>query len=154
MAHMKGCRPGVLRRTDPKKPCYPGDFGLVRPIRAAGFTLIEIMIVVSILGILFSIVSRNQKGVLDRSRDAALMTEMGHLRNAVHQYALENQGIFPPDLEALRKILGRPVREWKGAKASGVYSYDPQTGGVSLFDRQGISQEQTPDSRGRPYGEY
>ena len=119
-----------------------------------GFTLTEILIVMSILGLLLSIVSRNQSVAMNRSKDAALMTDVRHIRNAVHQYALDHGGDFPPDLQAITPYVKRPIGDWQGAKASGLYSYNPANGQVTLFNRQGSARELTGDSKGIQYGDY
>ncbi|HEY9072206.1 MAG TPA: prepilin-type N-terminal cleavage/methylation domain-containing protein [Candidatus Ozemobacteraceae bacterium] len=120
-----------------------------------GFTLIELIIVISILGLLVGITARRNNIAFDRSRDAAVMLQLDHLRTAVHQYALATGGRFPDTLEALSPTyLPKPVQTWKGSRASGRIAYDAVTGRVSLANEPGTAPEQTPDSRGRPYAEY
>ncbi|RCK80543.1 MAG: hypothetical protein OZSIB_3289 [Candidatus Ozemobacter sibiricus] len=117
--------------------------------------MIELMVVVSILGILLSIASRRNALVLERSRDAALMIDLAHLRNAVHQAALESGGVFPATLEELfPRFLSRKPGAWQGARGSGVIGYDPITGKIELRGPDGITPSPFLDSKGRPYGEY
>lgn len=128
---------------------------ILRSSRARGFTLIELMVVISILGILLSIASRRNALVLERSRDAALMIDLAHLRNAVHQAALESGGVFPASLEELfPRFLSRKPGAWQGARGSGVIGYDPITGKIELRGPDGFTPSPILDSKGRPYGEY
>ncbi len=123
--------------------------------RQRGFTLIELLVVISILGILLSVASRRNTVVLERSRDAALMIDLGHLRNAVHQAALEAGGVLPTTLEELYpRFLSRKPGTWQGARGSGIIGYDPVTGRIDLRGPDGSTPAATLDSKGRPYGEY
>ncbi|HOY65356.1 MAG TPA: prepilin-type N-terminal cleavage/methylation domain-containing protein [Candidatus Ozemobacteraceae bacterium] len=120
-----------------------------------GFTLIELLVVISILGLLIGIAGRRHNIAFDRSRDAAVMVQLDHLRTALHQHALDNGGRFPETLEALSPAyLPKPVLTWKGSRAAGRLAYDAGTGRVSLANESGTAPDQTPDSRGRPYAEY
>ncbi|OQA09916.1 MAG: hypothetical protein BWY66_00341 [bacterium ADurb.Bin374] len=126
-----------------------------RRISAGGFTLIELIVVISIIGILVSISSSRNNLAFERSKDAAVMVQLGHIRTAIHQFALDHDGRFPENLEALSpKYLSRPVLNWTGSRASGIVAFDPVTGSVRLHGVSGQSPEKTPDSRGRPYADY
>ncbi|MFZ2960346.1 MAG: type II secretion system protein [Candidatus Ozemobacteraceae bacterium] len=120
-----------------------------------GFTLIEMLVVVSILGILLSIAGRNNSVVLERSRDAALMTEMRHIRNAVAQYQLDHGGTLPNRLSALAGgPLKRVPETWVGSRGRGRYHLDPETGSIALYRNDETGPETSLDSHGRAYAEY
>ncbi len=126
-----------------------------RKTSAGGFTLIELIVVISIIGILVSISSTRNNLAFERSKDAAVMVQLSHIRTAIHQFALEHDGRFPERIDALSpKYLARPVLNWAGSRASGIISFDAVTGSVRLHGASGQSPENTPDSRGRPYAEY
>ncbi len=120
-----------------------------------GFTLIELLVVLSIIGIMLSFTANRHSLVFERSRDAAVMIELGHVRNAVHQFALEAGGRFPPSLEDLvPKYLNRKAGRWQGARGSGIFGYDPEAGRVTLFGPEGAGPSNALDARGRVYGDY
>jgi prepilin-type N-terminal cleavage/methylation domain-containing protein len=123
--------------------------------KASGFTLIEMLVVVSVLGILVSLAGHHNTRVLRKSKDASLMLELGSLRTAVHQYALDNMGRFPKNLEELKpdQIKNLPQR-WQGSEGGGRYHYDALTGSIELYDETGSSPTSQQDFSGKSYAEY
>jgi general secretion pathway protein G len=65
-----------------------------------GFTLIELMIVIAIMGILISIAQPNLKNSLIRAREAVLKEDLFQMRDAVDQYYADN-GKYPATLKDL-----------------------------------------------------
>jgi general secretion pathway protein G len=59
--------------------------------RAAGFTLLEMMIVVVIMGILMSIALPIYKQSIVRSREAVLRNDLFQLRSLISQYTLDKE---------------------------------------------------------------
>ena len=120
-----------------------------------GFTLIEMMVVISIIGIILSFTGRSNSMVLERSRDAALMREVAALRIVIHQFTLDSGGEFPESLEVLTpKYLKIEKTHWKGSRGKGVYHYDSVIGMISLYDDNGIHESSKKDAKGISYGEY
>ncbi|MDR2153861.1 MAG: type II secretion system major pseudopilin GspG [Burkholderiaceae bacterium] len=75
--------------------------------RSAGFTLIELMVVLVILGVLAAIVVPN---VLDRADDArvtAARTDVRNIVQALKFYKLDNQR-FPTAEQGLQALIARP----------------------------------------------
>lgn len=66
----------------------------MRPGRQ-GFTLVELLIVVIILGILAAIAIPKFASSTDDAKGAAAEADLRHLRNAVERYALEHGGVYP-----------------------------------------------------------
>lgn len=66
----------------------------------AGFTLVELMVVIAILAILASVVGVNVLGAFGEGNRAAAKSQIQSLRDAVVMYKLEHHKM-PPDLNAL-----------------------------------------------------
>ncbi len=64
--------------------------------RERGFTLIEIMIVVVIIGFLAALAIPSVLGAWRRSQNSAFANDLRQVRAAAEEYAMENGG-FPPD---------------------------------------------------------
>jgi len=60
-----------------------------------GFTLIELMIVVAIIGILAAVALPKFAASVERSREAATRGNMGTLRSAIALYYGDAEGIYP-----------------------------------------------------------
>ncbi|MBK7546276.1 MAG: prepilin-type N-terminal cleavage/methylation domain-containing protein [Elusimicrobia bacterium] len=63
--------------------------------RPWGFTLIELMLVVAIIGLLASIAIPKFGKLIIRSKEAAVKGKLGSLRSAISIYYAENEGEFP-----------------------------------------------------------
>jgi prepilin-type N-terminal cleavage/methylation domain-containing protein len=63
--------------------------------RAAGFTLLELLIVVSIIAILASIAMPKFANVLQHAQEGSLKGNLGTMRSALSIYYADNNGIYP-----------------------------------------------------------
>lgn len=77
----------------------------VRP--KAGFTLIELMVVIIILGLLAAIVMPRIVGETDKARYGAAQAQMRILEDALKRYKLDN-GLFPSTEQGLEALVRRP----------------------------------------------
>ena len=81
-----------------------------------GFTLIEIMVVVIIIGILAAIVAPNVIGRVDDAQITKAKAEISNLQNALKFYRLDNFA-YPSTEQGLNALVTKPadpnVKNWK-----------------------------------------
>lgn len=75
-----------------------------------GFTLIELMVVLAIIGILASLIVPNVLGRADDARITAARTDVGNLVQALKLYKLDNQR-FPSAEQGLQSLVTKPSAE-------------------------------------------
>lgn len=80
--------------------------------KEGGFTLIELMVVVAIIGILAAIAIPIYSQLTNRARQAADDATVGTLNDASHIYYAENSGLTPPDMSTLISRVA-PNTYWK-----------------------------------------
>ena len=73
----------------------------------AGFTLIELMVVIIILGLLAAIVMPRIVGETDKARYGAAQAQMRILEDALKRYKLDN-GLFPSTEQGLEALVRKP----------------------------------------------
>jgi general secretion pathway protein G len=78
--------------------------------RSRGFTLIEIMVVITILGILAALIVPRVVGRTDDARIAAAKQDIASLMQALKLYRLDN-GAYPTTEQGLRALLTKPTLE-------------------------------------------
>lgn len=76
--------------------------------RAGGFTLIEIMVVVAILGILAALVVPKIMGRPDEARIVAAKQDIAAIRQALNLYRLDNQR-YPTTEQGLQALVEKPA---------------------------------------------
>ena len=72
-----------------------------------GMTLIEIMVVVTILGILATIVTVNVLDRLDQAKVSAAVTQMKNLEAALDEFRRDN-GFYPSTEQGLQALVQKP----------------------------------------------
>jgi general secretion pathway protein G len=106
--------------------------------RNAGFTLLEMMIVVVIMGILMSIALPIYNQSLLRSREAVLRQDLFTLRNLISQYTLDKQkapqsldDLVPAYLKQIPKDPMTGEANWEVVQEDVLLSIDQQDPGIS-----------------------
>ena len=75
-----------------------------------GFTLIELMVVLAIIGVLAALIVPNVLGRADDARITAARTDVGNLMQALKLYKLDNQR-FPTGEQGLKALTLKPSTE-------------------------------------------
>ena len=128
-----------------------------------GFTLIELMIVLAIMGVLLTIAQPNLKRSITRAREAVLKEDLYQIRDAIDQYYADN-GRYPDDLadlinmeekarSYLRDIPEDPftgTTDWITVRLEGEEGFEEGEGGV--FDVHSASPLVASD--GTPYNTW
>ncbi len=78
--------------------------------RNHGFSLIEVMVVIAILGLLASLILPNVLGSAEQANRQKARTDIVALENALAQYRLDN-GTFPTTEQGLDALINEPTIE-------------------------------------------
>ena len=100
----------------------------------AGFTLIEIMVVVFILGLLVTLVAPRIIGRTDEARVTKAKADIATLENALEQYRLDNL-VYPASTDGLNALVTAP----------------PALAQPERYRRGGYIKKLPADPWGRPY---
>jgi general secretion pathway protein G len=73
---------------------------LTRAARVEGFTLVELLVVISLIGILAAMALVNYRNGVLRSQEAVLRTDLFRMRDAIDQYYAD-KGKYPSSLDSL-----------------------------------------------------
>lgn len=97
--------------------------------RRRGFTLIEILVVIIVLGLLAALVGPQIFGRVSEAKTAAARTQIELIGLALDNYRLDN-GSYPTTEQGLAALEERPTREplppnWKGPYLRKALPLDP-----------------------------
>ncbi|MCH8551037.1 MAG: type II secretion system major pseudopilin GspG [Natronospirillum sp.] len=86
--------------------------------REAGFSLIELMVVLVIIAVITGLVAQNFIGRDDEARVQAVRADFNSVENALQMYRLDN-GHFPSNEQGLDALMSEPSgsptpRNWRG----------------------------------------
>ena len=119
-----------------------------------GFTLIELMIVMSIVAILLTIAQPTYRGSKLRAQEAVLMENLFTLRDVIDQFYVD-KGRYPDSLEELKDIgylRGIPKDPFTGSAENWQLIPPPEGIEGGLYDVHSGSNRIAKD--GTPYNEW
>jgi general secretion pathway protein G len=106
--------------------------------RSAGFTLLEMMIVMIIIGVLMSIALPIYNQSLVRSREAVLRQDLFTLRSLISQYTLDKQkapqsldDLVPAYIKVIPKDPMTYEANWETVQEDVLLSVDQQDPGIT-----------------------
>jgi prepilin-type N-terminal cleavage/methylation domain-containing protein len=67
-------------------------------LRRLGFTMIELLIVIGIMGILLAIIVNKYGGLVVRAREAEVKASLAAIRSAISIYYSDNAGAYPDNI--------------------------------------------------------
>jgi len=92
----------------------------MRTVRRRGFTLVEVLVVMVILVLLFSIVGPRILGSQQKANIKKAQIDIGSIGGALELYALDNRG-FPNTEEGLEALMEAPADEQRTRNWDGPY---------------------------------
>ena len=97
-----------------------------KPHRSAGFTLIELMIVLFILGLLAALVAPRLMGRVGKAKQKTAQAQIQMLATALDLYHLD-VGRYPTEEEGLRSLYAKPesLPAWSGPYLDKATPKDP-----------------------------
>ncbi len=107
--------------------------------RQVGFSLIELLVVISIIGVLTAVLMINFVGARERSRDAKRIQDLTNLRNALRMYYNDNQAYPSPGVNNCPNCLSTAIGSSYLIGVSEIgYSYSAASDGNSFVIKAGL----------------
>lgn len=105
--------------------CTPSSFGQ-RLVPCEGFTLMELLVVVLIIGLLTGIVAPRLLGQINRSEVTTARAQIDAFDKALQAFRID-MGRFPTDSEGLKALVEAPGADprWRGPYLKGTIPMDP-----------------------------
>jgi general secretion pathway protein G len=125
--------------------------------RSRGFTLLELLIVVLIIGLLTGIVAPRFMAQINRSEVATAKAQIDALAKAVQAYRID-MGRFPANGRGLRELVETDNDpRWRGPYLQGAIPVDPWGGAYEYrspgdggrdFEIRSLGRDRAPGGRG------
>ena len=82
----------------------------LRPARRAGFTLLELLIVLAILGVIAAMVAPNLLGTQKQAMIKAAAADIMNIENAAKRYAVDHDAEYPTGAEGINLLVTPPEK--------------------------------------------
>ncbi len=137
----------------------PMPMAMAKSGREAGFTLLELIVVIAIMGILWGIALPNYRNSVIQAKEAVLRENLYRLRDTIDHYHAD-KGKYPESLQALvdagylRELPRDPITtstEWTQVPAE-AEADDPLSTQVGIYDIKSTSE--AVGLNGKPYNEW
>lgn len=101
--------------------------------RSRGFTLLEIVLVISIIALLIGLAINKMSGALDFGKEVRVKGDIQSLSTALRMYNAQN-GFYPTSEQGLKALVVQPTtaprpRQWRSAFDDGTLPRDPWDSG-------------------------
>lgn len=83
----------------------------LQPHSPRGFTLLELLVVLLILGILYMLVAPQFFGQTENAQITAAKTQIRNFETALAMYRLDNNGQYPTTEQGLKALIEKPTSE-------------------------------------------
>jgi general secretion pathway protein G len=126
----------------------------------SGFTLIEMLVVLTVLGLLAALVGPQIVGHVSEAKTTTARTQIDLLGTALDSYRLDNGG-YPTTEQGLAALRDRPTREpvpsnWRGPYLRKAVPVDPwghpyvyrEAPGGAAFELQSLGRDGKPGGEG------
>jgi general secretion pathway protein G len=125
----------------------------------SGFTLIELMVVMLIIGVLMAIAVPSYIGAIKAAKESVLKEDLHVIRNAIDSYTMDKQKA-PQSLQDLVEAgylkvipvdpMTRSAESWVTDQSDSLHSIDQSEPGIDDVH----SGDQEPGSDGKPYSTW
>jgi general secretion pathway protein G len=122
---------------------------LMRPMKHAGFTLMEMLVVLAIIGIIVGMVGPKILGVIDDKAPDIARTQTKMLRGAIENFRLD-LGRYPTTQEGLAVLVTKPSDPAVAARWRGPYTSDD----IPLDPWKNPYQYSVPGANGQSFALY
>jgi general secretion pathway protein G len=109
-----------------RQPLFYRRCGPTRALRPRGFTLLELLVVILIIGLLTGIVGPRLMNQISRSEITTARAQIDALAKALQAYRIDT-GRFPSSGQGLQALVQQPADEprWRGPYLDGAVPEDP-----------------------------